>query len=100
MHPDPLLPRALTESTELSLESFTKSISELPNVVAAGNAAGIAMTFGMYSFFGSILCLAISTQPAAVWIVSSILCFLLFILPFILGFLEKIGVRMPTVFDH
>ncbi|KAJ7249628.1 hypothetical protein C8J57DRAFT_686759 [Mycena rebaudengoi] len=98
-HLDPLLPRGLTESTELSLASFSKSLSELPDVVSGGNAAGTAMTFGVYCFFGSVECLAISTQPAAVWIVSAILCAVIFVLPFMLGLFEKMGIRMGTIFD-
>ncbi|KAK6969320.1 hypothetical protein R3P38DRAFT_3146311 [Favolaschia claudopus] len=46
------------------------ALTSVQLAVAMGNAAGNLMVLGTLSFFGSVICLAASTQPRAVWIVS------------------------------
>ncbi|KAF8197824.1 hypothetical protein K438DRAFT_1824704 [Mycena galopus ATCC 62051] len=57
------------------------------------------MLLGILCFFASVQCLAISTQPATVWILSAVICSFVVLLPVVNGFLSLIGIRLPSVFD-
>ncbi|KAJ7825454.1 hypothetical protein B0H13DRAFT_2442400 [Mycena leptocephala] len=52
----------LTESTGFRIEA-------VPNPSIGGAASG-AMLLGVLCFFGSVICLAVSTQPHVVWIIA------------------------------
>ncbi|KAK6995895.1 hypothetical protein R3P38DRAFT_2800225 [Favolaschia claudopus] len=52
------------------LGGLSGALKSVQLAVAMGNAAGNLMVLGILSFFGSVICLAASTQPRAVWIVS------------------------------
>ncbi|KAF9456983.1 hypothetical protein BDZ94DRAFT_292217 [Collybia nuda] len=76
------------------------SCEHIQGVTYIGDAAGTAMLLGIICFLASILCLAISTQPPAVWIVSAVACSSIIILPMVnraLGILLKM--RLPSIFD-
>ncbi|KAK6995897.1 hypothetical protein R3P38DRAFT_3287890 [Favolaschia claudopus] len=52
------------------LQALPESWKQVQSALAVGNAASNAMILGVLCFFGSIICLAVSTQPPVVWIVS------------------------------
>ncbi|KAK7013644.1 hypothetical protein R3P38DRAFT_3362643 [Favolaschia claudopus] len=52
------------------LEALPRSWKQVQRALAVGNGASNAMILGVLCFFGSVICLAVSTQPHAVWIVS------------------------------
>ncbi|KAK7013648.1 hypothetical protein R3P38DRAFT_3003546 [Favolaschia claudopus] len=60
----------LADSSIPLLRGLPGACKEVQLAVAMGNAAGNLMVLGTLSFFGSVICLAASTQPRAVWIVS------------------------------
>ncbi|KAK7013650.1 hypothetical protein R3P38DRAFT_2545710 [Favolaschia claudopus] len=52
------------------LRATQASWKEVQGALAVGNAASNLMILGVLCFFGSVICLAVSTQPRTVWIVS------------------------------
>ncbi|KAJ6570500.1 hypothetical protein DFH09DRAFT_1153665 [Mycena vulgaris] len=67
-------PRRLVRLLNRNTVSLAVSFSAIYGVSSMGDAAGTAMLLGIVSFFASVLCLAISTQPQVVWIVSAVVC--------------------------
>ncbi|KAJ7026774.1 hypothetical protein C8F04DRAFT_1190173 [Mycena alexandri] len=67
---------------------------EILTVEASGDAAGIAMQSGVLCFFGSVLCLAIASQPRTVWVSSSVILALITFLPLVLQALGRAGIRV------
>ncbi|KAJ6545680.1 hypothetical protein B0H19DRAFT_286567 [Mycena capillaripes] len=96
---DPLQLNGLSESPGLNMEAVPQSIKHIRGATAIGDAAGTAMLFGVLCFFASVVCLAISTQPPVVWIVSVLVCSLVVVLPTVNGLLAQVGIRLPSVFD-
>ncbi|KAF7362674.1 hypothetical protein MVEN_00616700 [Mycena venus] len=78
---------------------ISTSFIRIRSATVIGNAAGTAMLFGILCFFASVQCLAISTQPTAVWIVSAAMCLCIIILPVVNGILALVRIRLPSVFD-
>ncbi|KAJ7080302.1 hypothetical protein C8R44DRAFT_895408 [Mycena epipterygia] len=64
----------LEESAEFNIALIPRSFTQIRSAAFSGDAAGTAMLFGILCFFASVQCLAISTQPRAVWIVSVVIC--------------------------
>ncbi|KAK7013657.1 hypothetical protein R3P38DRAFT_2720401 [Favolaschia claudopus] len=52
------------------LRASQESWKEVQGALAVATAASNLMILGVLCFFGSIICLAVATQPRAVWIVS------------------------------
>ncbi|KAJ7130375.1 hypothetical protein C8R44DRAFT_872187 [Mycena epipterygia] len=89
----------LGESAELNIALIPKSFAHIGNAACIGDAAGTAMLLGILCFFASVQCLAISTQPRAVWITSATICSFVVILPVLNRVLGFFGIRLPSVFD-
>ncbi|KAJ6600279.1 hypothetical protein DFH09DRAFT_1355622 [Mycena vulgaris] len=64
----------LAEVPELDIKVIEESFTGIQNVVPAGEAAEASLLYGVICFFASVLCLAISTQPRVVWIISVVVC--------------------------
>ncbi|KAJ7190330.1 hypothetical protein GGX14DRAFT_408102 [Mycena pura] len=88
-----------TASAGLHFEAVPEAIKHMQSVAPIGDAAGTAMLFGILCFFASVVCLAVSTQPVVVWIVSAATCSLVVLLPVVNRLLGRVGIRLPTVFD-
>ncbi|KAJ7198128.1 hypothetical protein GGX14DRAFT_402155 [Mycena pura] len=80
------------ESTELNIPLIAASCAHIQSAAFIGDAAGTAMLLGILCFFASVQCLAVATQPPAVWIVSTVICSFILILPAINRFLGLIGI--------
>ncbi|KAJ7512003.1 hypothetical protein B0H11DRAFT_721085 [Mycena galericulata] len=91
--------QGLEESAELDIRSIPESFKHIQSAAVIGDAAGTAMLNGILCFFASVQCLAISTQPPAVWIVSAVICSYIIILPVSNRILGFVGIRLPSVFD-
>ncbi|GAW05839.1 hypothetical protein LENED_007723 [Lentinula edodes] len=87
------------KSVELQASLIVYSYRHIRNVTPICDAAGTAMFWGVLCFFASVQCLAIATQPPVVWIISSVTCSLIVILPLVTVVLGLIGVRPPSIFD-
>jgi hypothetical protein len=61
------------ESPGLDIEAVPKSLAQIQSAASIGEDASAAMQFGVLCFFASVMCLAISTQPRAVWIVAAVI---------------------------
>ncbi|KAJ4473430.1 hypothetical protein C8J55DRAFT_519485 [Lentinula edodes] len=85
------IPRRL-ESVELQASLIVYSYRHIRNVTPICDAAGTAMFWGVLCFFASVQCLAIATQPPVVWIISSVTCSLIVILPLVTVVLGLNGV--------
>jgi hypothetical protein len=81
------------ESSQLNVAAIPPSLKNIRSATSIGDAAGTAMLFGVLCFFASVLCLAISTQPPVVWIVSAGTCALVVALPTANYFLGLAGIR-------
>ncbi|KAJ7258024.1 hypothetical protein C8J57DRAFT_1720948 [Mycena rebaudengoi] len=64
-----------------------------------GSLCLTAMLIGVLCFFASVICLAISTQPQEVWVISISICSLVLVLPTVNSLLGRVGRRLPSVFD-
>ncbi|KAK6995893.1 hypothetical protein R3P38DRAFT_3423892 [Favolaschia claudopus] len=62
--------RTENQSQTPLLRATQASWKEVQGALAVGNAASNLMILGVVCFFGSVICLAVSTQPRTVWIVS------------------------------
>ncbi|KAJ7762116.1 hypothetical protein B0H16DRAFT_1808465, partial [Mycena metata] len=82
-----------TSSLELDIGTIPRAFREIRTVEASGDAAGIAMQCGILCFFGSVLCLAIASQPRAVWVSSSMIFALVTFLPLVMQALGRAGIR-------
>ncbi|KAJ7636669.1 hypothetical protein FB45DRAFT_1138462 [Roridomyces roridus] len=83
-------------SAEMRLQVIPETLNEIEFCLPAGNAGAIAWFMGILSFFGSVVCLAISSQPRAVWIVAAILTALLF-LPALVDIPERLHILLRFV---
>jgi hypothetical protein len=81
------------ESTQLNVAAISPSLKNIRSATSIGDAAGTAMLFGVLCFFASVLCLAVSTQPPVVWIVSAGTCALVVALPVTNYVLGLAGIR-------
>ena len=72
---------------------IVKYCSEIDRIRVVGDAAGVSMRLGILSFMASIVCLAIATQPVAVWACTVTACSCVFFLP-CLKYLQYFGLRM------
>ncbi|KAJ7714262.1 hypothetical protein B0H16DRAFT_1742737 [Mycena metata] len=86
--------RALRDIATPVHSEIAQAFREIRRVEASGDAAGITMQSGIICFFALVLCLAISTQPRAVWIVSSLACSLVILLPLVVRALGRAGIRI------
>ncbi|KAJ7077238.1 hypothetical protein C8R44DRAFT_826256 [Mycena epipterygia] len=92
-------PEESAESAELNISLIPTSFTHIRSAASIGDAAGTAMFLGILCFFASVQCLAISTQPRAVWIVSAVICSFVVVLPVLNRGLGLFGIRLPSVFD-
>ncbi|KAJ7160546.1 hypothetical protein C8R43DRAFT_1176794 [Mycena crocata] len=65
----------LGKSPKLNIGSLTTSFAKVQNVTFIGDVSGNTLLLGILSFLASVQCLAISTQPRAVWIITAVICF-------------------------
>ena len=70
-----------------------KCCGNLDGIRVFGDAAGTAMLFGILCFILSVICLAISTQPTAVWVPTVAACSCVVILPSVNSVLAIVGFR-------
>ncbi|KAJ7916274.1 hypothetical protein B0H13DRAFT_1998145, partial [Mycena leptocephala] len=96
--PDAHLTR-LPASPRLNIEVVPESMRHIRGAAPIGDAAGTAMLIGVLCFFASVICLAISTQPHEVWVISISVCSLVLVLPTVNSLLGRVGRRLPSVFD-
>ncbi|KAF7344284.1 hypothetical protein MVEN_01719800 [Mycena venus] len=89
----------LPASPRLNIEVVPESMGHIRGAAPIGDAAGTAMLIGVLSFFASVICLAISTQPHEVWVISISVCTLVLVLPTVNSLLGRVGRRLPSVFD-
>ncbi|KAJ7160564.1 hypothetical protein C8R43DRAFT_1124033 [Mycena crocata] len=90
--------RPVVQRHERGIASMETSFRAIQSVAYIVDMATIAMFWGVLCFFSSVLCLAISTQPRPVWIVSAAICSLAVVLPLVnevLGWI-RISVVCPT----
>ncbi|KAJ7463684.1 hypothetical protein FB451DRAFT_1265217 [Mycena latifolia] len=87
------------ESARLNIALIAESVRHIQSAAFIGDAAGTAMLWGILCFFASVQCLALSTQPPVVWIVSAVICSFVIVLPVANRVLGLIGIRLPSVFD-
>ncbi|KAJ7789927.1 hypothetical protein B0H14DRAFT_3891495 [Mycena olivaceomarginata] len=80
---------------------ITESLAQIRSALSIGDSASAAILYGVVCFFASVLCLAVATQPPAVWIVSAVVCSLFFvILPLGNYVMGLMGTRSPrTILD-
>jgi hypothetical protein len=69
------------ESVDLNIDLIPEFFRHIQSAAFIGDAAGTAMLLGILCFFVSVQCLAVTTQPLGVWIVSAAICSLVIILP-------------------
>lgn len=69
--------------TEISISAIVASCQRIQRLAFIGDAAGTAMLFGIICFLSSVLCLAIASQPTAVWTVSAVACSSILALPLV-----------------
>ncbi|KAJ7767367.1 hypothetical protein B0H14DRAFT_3165170 [Mycena olivaceomarginata] len=99
-------PQLINSRTEIprshgpDIRIITESLAQIRNALSIGDSASAAILYGVVCFFASVLCLAVASQPPAVWIVSAVVCSLFFvILPganYVMGLL---GIRSRTILD-
>jgi hypothetical protein len=81
----------LPASPRLNIEVVPESMRHIRGAAPIGDAAGTAMLIGVLCFFASVICLAISTQPQEVWVISISVCSLVLVLPTVNSLLGRVG---------
>lgn len=62
-----------TEGPGLDIQAVPNALKQIRHVMANGDIASGALLIGVLCFFGSVICLAVATQPRAVWIVAALI---------------------------
>ncbi|KAJ7326267.1 hypothetical protein DFH08DRAFT_885244 [Mycena albidolilacea] len=95
-------PQLINSRTEIprshgpDIRIIAESLAQIRSALSIGDSASAAILYGVVCFFASVLCLAVATQPPAVWIVSAVVCSLFVILPVANYFMRLLGIRSPT----
>ncbi|KAJ6478318.1 hypothetical protein C8R45DRAFT_1007030 [Mycena sanguinolenta] len=80
---------------EQDMSSIEASFRAVEAVAYLVDTSMLTLFGGILCFFASVQCLAISTQPRAVWIVSAVICSL----PLVNQLLGWVMINLPIVFD-
>ncbi|KAJ7615867.1 hypothetical protein FB45DRAFT_1106615 [Roridomyces roridus] len=68
--PDALTYPPMAEGQGFEIEAISEALTQIHSSASIGRAANGAMLLGVVCFFGSVIFLAVSTQPRIVWIIA------------------------------
>ncbi|KAJ6559772.1 hypothetical protein B0H19DRAFT_105218 [Mycena capillaripes] len=94
-----------TEGPGLDIQAVPAALKQIQHVMTNGDIASGALLIGVLCFFGSVICLAVATQPRAVWIVAAVITIGILVaavwgsLAVLPSVLIHLGIKLPAFLD-